>query len=46
MFVIVICYYLLYKSASIMTTSWFSFCLHTEAKITDIIIIAGETIFF
>lgn len=39
-------YYLLYKSASIWTASWFPFCLHTEAKITDIILIAGETVFF
>lgn len=26
--------------------SWCPFCLHTEAKITDIILIAAETIFF
>lgn len=39
-------YYLLYKSASIWTASWFPFCLHAEAKITDIILIAGETVFF
>lgn len=39
-------YYLLCKSASIWTTSWFPFCLHIEAKITDIILITGETIFY
>lgn len=38
--------YYLFKSVSICMASWCPFCLHTEAKITDIILIAEETIFF
>lgn len=38
-------HYLLFKSASICTTSW-SLCLHAKAKITDIISVAVATFFF